>query len=52
MGKIFRFLLHGELGPGGIIRVTAAASQPIRDRILARMIAVGATHAGLIRRRP
>ena len=47
MGKIFRFLMHGELGPGGIIRITTR-SQAIRDRILARLLAFGATHAGLV----
>lgn len=47
LGKIFRFLMHGELGPAGIIRVTAR-TQAVRDRILARLVAMGATHAGLV----
>lgn len=47
LGKAFRFLMHGELGPGGIIRITAR-SQAIRDRITARLLAFGATHAGLV----
>lgn len=47
LGKIFRFLMHGELGPMGVIRVTARTA-PIRDRIIARLLAMGATHAGLL----
>ncbi|HEX8345411.1 MAG TPA: hypothetical protein VF657_11865 [Actinoplanes sp.] len=47
LGKIFRFLMHGELGPMGVIRVTARTA-PIRDRIIARLLAMGATHAGLV----
>lgn len=47
LGKIFRFLMHGELGPAGIIRVTAR-TQAVRNRIIARLLAMGATHAGLV----
>jgi hypothetical protein len=47
LAKVFRFLMHGELGPGGIIRVTAR-SQAVRDRIVARLVTFGASHAGLV----
>ncbi len=47
LGKVFRFLMYGELGPGGIIRVTTQ-SQAVRERIIARLVALGATHAGLV----
>ena len=47
LAKAFRFLMHGELGPGGIIRISAR-SQAIRERVIARLLALGATHAGLV----
>ena len=47
LGKALRFLMHGELGPGGIIRVTAR-SQAIRDRVLGHLLVMGASRAGLV----
>lgn len=47
MSKVLRFLLHGELGPFGIIKTTGL-TKPIRDRVIAQLVAFGATHAGLL----
>lgn len=47
MSKVFRFLMHGEIGLLGRTIQTAAGTA-IRNRIIAWMLARGASHAGIV----